>query len=88
MSARKPKDTNAAQARVLTPAQIAARKWFEDTGMSVAAWSREHGFSEVLVSLVLNGKRMPIRGQSHAIAVALGIKQGLDPKANPLGGKR
>ena len=66
MSARKPKDTNAAQARVLTPAQIAARKWFEDTGMSVAAWSRQHGFSEVLVSLVLNGKRHPAFGIMNA----------------------
>jgi gp16 family phage-associated protein len=91
MSARETKKTKAASARSrkkeLTPAHLAAQKWFNSTGTTVASWARERGFSVNLVSMVLTGARQPRRGQSHAIAVALGIKQGVDAKAVPLGGK-
>lgn len=51
-----------------------ARQRFIDTGTSIAAWARSHGFSERLVYNVLAG-RPSYRGQSHQIAVALGIKK-------------
>jgi gp16 family phage-associated protein len=53
-----------------------ARAVFEDSGISVAEWARARGFSTSLVYQVLEGRRKCLRGQSHQIAVALGIKQG------------
>ncbi len=55
-----------------------ARKAFEDSGIPVAEWARDRGFSANLVYQVLDGKRKCLRGQSHRIAVALGLKGGLD----------
>ena len=52
------------------------RAVFEDSGVSVAEWARARGFSTSLVYQVLEGRRKCLRGQSHQIAVALGIKQG------------
>lgn len=52
------------------------RAVFEDGGISVAEWARAKGFSTSLVYQVLEGRRKCLRGQSHQIAVALGIKQG------------
>jgi gp16 family phage-associated protein len=52
------------------------RAVFEDSGISVAEWARARGFSTSLVYQVLEGRRKCVRGQSHQIAVALGIKQG------------
>lgn len=52
------------------------RAVFEDSGISVAEWARAKGFSTSLVYQVLEGRRKCLRGQSHQIAVALGIKQG------------
>lgn len=43
-------------------------------GITVAEWAREHGFGAELTRMVLSGKRKCLRGQSHQIAVALGIK--------------
>ena len=53
-----------------------ARALFSDTGISVAEWARVQGFSTGLVYQVLEGRRKCLRGQSHRIAVALGLKQG------------
>jgi gp16 family phage-associated protein len=52
------------------------RAVFEDSGISVAEWARARGFSTSLVYQVLEGRRKCLRGQSHQIAVALGIKKG------------
>lgn len=52
------------------------RTIFEDSGISVAEWARAKGFSTSLVYQILEGRRKCLRGQSHQIAVALGIKQG------------
>lgn len=60
----------------LTPAHEAAKRRFNETGQSVAEWARKHGFHVNLVHEVLRG-RMPKRGQSHRIAVLLGIKKGV-----------
>ncbi len=54
-----------------------ARDAFDESGIPVAEWARARGFSASLVYQVLEGKRKCLRGQSHRIAVALGLKDGL-----------
>lgn len=49
---------------------------FEEYGVSIQDWALSHGYSPALVYRVLSGGRLPVRGQSHAIAVALGLKDG------------
>lgn len=61
-----------------------AKALFEDTGVSVAEWARVQGFSTVLVYQVLEGNRKCLRGQSHKIAVALGLKKGKSMDMNEL----
>lgn len=60
---------------IKTPAEALAD--FRRTGRSVRSWSKEHGFSEQLVSTILKGKRPCHRGKSHKVAVLLGIKDGV-----------
>lgn len=52
------------------------RRDFERRGMSVATWARLHGYSPFCVYDVLLGRTKGLRGESHNIAVALGIKAG------------
>lgn len=54
-----------------------AKDDFIRTGKSIASWAREHGVSPPLVRMILSGKRPGYRGQSHRIAVLLGIKDGV-----------
>ncbi|MBK9347835.1 MAG: DNA-binding protein [Burkholderiales bacterium] len=49
------------------------QSWFQSQGISIADWAMEHGFSAALTREVIKGRRC-IRGQSHHIAVALGMK--------------
>jgi len=49
---------------------------FAATGVSISEWARSSGFSVPLVYAVLQGRRKGLRGQSHRIAVALGLKAG------------
>lgn len=51
-----------------------ARRRFFISGESVAEWARERGFSLQLTYAVLNGRLRARRGESHRIAVALGLK--------------
>lgn len=53
------------------------RSIFAASGISIAEWARAEGFSTALVYQVIEGKRQCIRGQSHRIAVALGLKAGV-----------
>ena len=51
-------------------------------GLSITGWAKQHGYSPVMVSDILNDdernpKRKCLRGESHNIAVALGIKDGV-----------
>lgn len=51
------------------------------TGQSITGWARQRGYSPVLVSDILNDnedkpKRKCLRGESHNIAVSLGLKTG------------
>lgn len=61
-------------AKLQDPAR--AKAIFETSGWSVAEWARLQGFSTGLVYQVLEGRRKCLRGQSHRIAVALGLKAG------------
>ncbi len=58
-----------------TPEEI--QQEFTRRGLSVSEWARIRGFSTGLVYQVLSGKRKAMRGQSHRIAVALGLKDGI-----------
>ena len=49
---------------------------FRENGVSVAAWAVRNGFNPAIVYAVLRGGRKCLRGQSHEIAVSLGIKLG------------
>lgn len=49
------------------------RAWFRASGITVADWARERGFSVELTRMVLAGKRKCLRGQSYEIAAALQI---------------
>lgn len=49
---------------------------FELRGISAAEWARRNGFSPTMVYQVLRSHNVPSRGQSHRIAVALGMKAG------------
>jgi gp16 family phage-associated protein len=53
------------------------RRDFAVRGLSIAAWARAHGYSSQLVYRVLAARKPCLRGQSHQIAVRLGLKRGL-----------
>lgn len=57
-----------------TPEQ--ARAELQRKGVSITKWAVANGFSPNLVFEVLSGRRQPTRGQTHNIAVRLGIKDG------------
>ncbi|HFD2163032.1 TPA: DNA-binding protein, partial [Acinetobacter baumannii] len=42
-------------------------------GINISDWSLEHNFSRDLVYRILNTNRLPKRGESKKIAVALGL---------------
>lgn len=47
---------------------------FTAHGVTVVEWARAHGFSADSVYAVLLGRTRGTRGESHRIAVALGLK--------------
>lgn len=57
----------------LSAEQLAWRR-FRAEGVNVRAWAIERGFHPGLVYSVLRGERKCVRGQSHQVAVALGLK--------------
>lgn len=63
------------------------RNMFNESGLSVSEWARLRGFSSGLVYQVLDGKRKCMRGQSHQIAVALGLKHGSSMDVEELNSK-
>lgn len=46
---------------------------FEQAGITISNWSLEHNFSRDLVYRILNTNRLPKRGESKRIAIALGL---------------
>ena len=60
-----------------------SQETLEFMGVPITQWAIANGFSPNLVFEVLAGRRKPTRGQTHNIAVALGMKAGeivTDPK--------
>jgi gp16 family phage-associated protein len=53
------------------------RAEFERRGLAVSVWAREHGYHPKLVFEVIRDPRRGRRGQSHEIAVLLGLKEGV-----------
>jgi gp16 family phage-associated protein len=53
------------------------REEFLKTGVSIADWAREHELKYSQVIDVLRADRQCRRGNSHKIAVLLGIKDGV-----------
>ncbi|CAM5787553.1 DNA-binding protein [Ottowia pentelensis] len=56
----------------LTTDQVKAK--FRANGMTFTDWAREHGYSPRKVIRLLNGYEKGRYGQSHEIAVKLGLK--------------
>ncbi|MDH5413315.1 MAG: DNA-binding protein [Flavobacteriaceae bacterium] len=52
------------------------KQTFQDHGISIAKWARQNNYSVSLTYQILNGKKRCLRGQSHDIAVELGLKKG------------
>jgi gp16 family phage-associated protein len=46
-------------------------------GKSVRDWAREHGVSDRIVYELLRGRLKGRRGQTHKVAVLLGLKDGI-----------
>lgn len=53
-----------------------AREYLNSLGLSMAAWARKFGFKRSMVCAVLRGELQCRIGQSHNIAVSLGMKEG------------
>ena len=53
------------------------RSEFSCRGVSVSEWARKNGLSAQLTHQILSGRRVGLRGQSHQIAVLLGLKMGV-----------
>lgn len=62
--------------KLKTPAEV--RDEFLRRGESISAWARKHKFNAQLVSDIVNGnpRRKCRIGQSHKVAVLLGLKHG------------
>ena len=43
-------------------------------GETILDWAKQHGFRPSVVYQVLSGRTLAIRGESHHVAVALGLK--------------
>jgi gp16 family phage-associated protein len=52
----------------------AVKRRFEEQGVSISDWARSRGFSLHLTYSILSGRVLGNRGQSHRIALALGLK--------------
>lgn len=79
--AAKPEGAFTAHAAAQAKARLIAQ------GKSYAEWADEHGFPRRLVYEVLSGRRACLRGISHQVAVALGLK-GSTPVEDRLEGVR
>lgn len=66
--------TNKAAPNLKSPAEVNAE--FDRAGVSKAAWARAHKVSRAVVYQVLAGKKKGLRGESHKVAVLLGLKRG------------
>ena len=51
----------------------------ERRGLSIRSWAEAHGFPPASVHRVVSGRCRARYGTGHRIAVALGLKLGIDP---------
>lgn len=51
-------------------------------GCAIGEWADARGYNRALVYAVLNGRAVGLRGRSHEIAVALGLKGGPNTPAS------
>ena len=65
---------------VKTPAEVKAE--FARKGISVSKWAQQHKVHRQLVYEILSGRIACLRGESHRVAVLLGLKQGEITPAN------
>ncbi len=65
-------DSSDAPAKLRTASEV--WRQLRADGVSAQKWAQDHGFEPSLVYSVLSGERKCIRGKSHEIAKALGIK--------------
>jgi len=59
---------------IKTPCEVKAE--FARKGKSISSWAKENGFVKGTVFSILNGNRPCRIGESHKIAVMLGLKEG------------
>lgn len=52
-----------------------------EAGISIPEWSKANGFKAATVKAVLYGFTKGLRGESHRVAVALGVKDGVVVRA-------
>lgn len=64
----------------LTPDQV--RQKFRSAGITLTQWAKDNGFPRQAVYRVMAGQDKGHYGQSHAIAVGLGLKLP-DPSTQP-----
>jgi len=57
----------------------AVKQRFFEQGICIGDWARAHEFDAFLVYAVLSGRAKAKRGESHRIAVALGLKPSPEP---------
>ena len=48
---------------------------FINSGTTISAWARDNNFSPDLVYRIFKNNKVPQRGESHKIALKLGIKK-------------
>lgn len=60
------------------------KREFQRAGISIRAWAKTNGFEYQAVYGVLSGRFKGGRGNSHRIAVALGLKDGRIVKTESL----
>lgn len=56
-----------------------AKAWLEQQGKSVQEFAREHNVDPATTYQVLSGRKKGRRGESHKVAVLLGMKIGVIP---------
>jgi len=70
-------DAAASKRKGLDPKRVAdLNASIARSGANMSDWARRNGFSIKLVHEILSGRRSCVRGQSHRIAVMLGLKDG------------
>jgi gp16 family phage-associated protein len=67
-------DTSMKTHKLLTPQEV--RDEFTRRGISVSTWAKKHGFNRNLANAVVRGDCKCLYGETHKIAVMLGMKHG------------